>query len=534
MDYLIPGRLNQRLDSWKSIADYLSRDVRTVIRWEKERGLPVHRVPGGKKQAVFAFTEKLDAWLLSGVDDAPPSRGRTLAVLPFANQCGDPEFEYLADGLTESVISRLSQIPSLRVLARSTVFRYRGPNVDVLAAARELKAPMAVSGVLRSRADELQVSVELLNTNDGSQVWGVKRTEPLSNPWALEGKLAENIARELHVRLNGDERSRLTRLHTDDPEAMQLYWRSRYEFYKFSEEGIKTAMAMLQRAIARDPMYAKAHAALADCYSYLAFGYSSECPPRHWIKLACEAAQTAISLDESLAEAHVALALALPQLDLKLDMPEREFVRALELNPSLSQAHTYYSYLLLARRRFDEMAAHVTASVDLDPFSPAVLADGAALLGFAGRVDEALALADRSLSLGEPHAGPLYIAGFLHQMKGDYDRAIELLERAVQLTVMHTVPLGILGYLYAITGKPAKAQEIVTRLHNISKLQPAANFSLAIAYCGLGEKENALVNLEKAAEERISWMILVHIVPWFKSLRNEPRFQDLVHRLELD
>jgi TolB-like protein/Tfp pilus assembly protein PilF len=528
-----PGKPDQRLDSWKSIAEYLSRDVRTVIRWEKERGLPVHRIPGGKKQAVFAFTQPLDAWLMSRAGEINAESERVLAVLPFSNDSGRDDLNYLADGLTESLISRLSQIPTLRVLARSTVFRYRGPDVDPLAAARELKVQTVLTGVLRNRADQLQISLEMLNARDGSQIWGLQQTNKLDDTWEQEAGIADRIASQLRVHLGGDQQERLTKRFTTDAEALRLYWKSRYEFFKFSEQGIKSAIDMLQQAVARDPLYAKAHAALAECYSYLAFGYSSERPPREWIERAIEAARTAIRIDDTLAEAHVALALSLPQVDLELDLSECEFKRSLELNPSLAQAHIYYSYLLLAKGRVDKVEAHLTDAVGLDPFSPMLLADAAALFGFAGMADKGMALVNKALALDGENGAVLYIAGFLHQMKGEYECAIELLEQAVEKTIMHTVPLGILGNLYAVTGDVIGAHRMLARLNESLKRQPAAYFSRAIVYCGLGDNELALRDLERAAHERISWMVMVHRVPWFESLREDSRFQEIVRRLKL-
>jgi TolB-like protein len=195
MGELLSGLPSQRLDSWKSIAEYLSRDVRTVIRWEKERGLPVHRVPGGRKHSVFAFKRALDAWMLNTDTE------RVLAVLPFSNDSGEEDLDPLADGLTESLISLLSQIPTLRVLARSTVFRYRIPDLDPLAAARELKAQIALTGILRKHADQLQISLEMLDPYDGSQICGFQRMHSLDETWGHEGDIAEQIASALHAHL---------------------------------------------------------------------------------------------------------------------------------------------------------------------------------------------------------------------------------------------------------------------------------------------------------------------------------------------
>ena len=201
MGELVSGLPNQRLDSWKSIAEYLSRDVRTVIRWEKQRGLPIHRVPGGRKHSVFAFTGALDAWMMGSDEVSKPAGERVLAVLPLTNNSGESDLDYLAEGLTDSLISRLSQIPSLRVLARSTVGRYRSSEVDPIAAARELNAQIALSGILRKHADQLQISLEMLDPHDGSQICGVQRTLSLDQIWGREADIAEQIATALNVHL---------------------------------------------------------------------------------------------------------------------------------------------------------------------------------------------------------------------------------------------------------------------------------------------------------------------------------------------
>ena len=205
MGDLRSGPPNQRLDSWKSIAAYLSRDVRTAIRWEKERGLPVHRVPGGKKHSVFAFTRDLDAWLMHLDEHKNLARERLLAVLPLLNDSGEQDLDYLADGLTERLISRLAEFRKVRVLARSAVFRYRNSDLDALAAARELNVELALTGILRTHADRLQISLEMLDPQDGSQICGLQRTYGLKDAWTRESEIAEQLATSFQFHLSAEE-----------------------------------------------------------------------------------------------------------------------------------------------------------------------------------------------------------------------------------------------------------------------------------------------------------------------------------------
>ncbi len=526
------GLPNRRLDSWKEIAEYLSRDVRTVIRWEKDRALPVRRVPGGKKQAVFAFVNDLDSWLLG--DAAESSTARTLAVLPFVNESGDSTMEYLADGITENLISRLSQLPSLRVLARSTVFRYKGPDVDAVAAARALKVPMAIAGSVRVRGDRLHVGVELVNSRDGAQAWGWQHAQPTAEAWMVEQRIAQEIAEGLHLHLTGEQKNRLIKPHTGNAEAALLFLKSRYEWFKFSEDGMNAAIKYLEEAIACDPHYGKAHAALADCYWVLAIGMASDRPPKELMAKAYEAATTALACDDTLAEAHTSLAMCMTHYAFELESAERELQRALQLNPSLPLAHLFSAYALLARRRLDEAAAEAFAAVALDPLSPFYLVDGAAIMAYAGRIEDGMQLATKALSLGAFESGALFVMGFLHARKGDYPKAIELLERSVAETIINTVPLGVLGYVYAISGDTAGAEGVLRRLDELSKHRHTSHYSRAAVYCGLGDKDNALRSLELVYEERNPWVFFINVAPWCDCLRDDSRFTDLVHRLKLD
>lgn len=524
---------NRRLDSWKEIATYLSRDVRTVIRWEKERGLPVHRVPGGRKNAVFAFTESLDAWLMT---DVAPAESRLLAVLPFDNESGDAGLDYLCDGLTESLINRLAQSPQLRVLARSTVFRYRGSSTDVREAGRSLGVPIVLAGVVRQERDDIAVSAELVNTRTGLQLWGSRYLEPAPEIWALEPRIVGTIADELQLQLTPSQRERLTRASTRNPEAIRLYWRGRQFFQGLSSEGFQNAIACFQQAIALDPRYARAHAALSEVYGFMALGYSAERPEHELAQLAEKSARAALLCDPALAEAHCALGLALShQYDLR--QVETHLRRAIELQPSNAMARSLYAYARLSRGMLAEAVTQADSAVEVDPGSLMVQVDAAAILAYAGDLGRARELMDR-MRQSYVHAdgaipGWMYVYGLIHQLEGRYDEAIDVLERSTRADILHTLPLAILGYCYSQAGNPEGANDMLTRLASLPHERHAVHFSRAVIFAGLNQTEQALDALERGYEERNPWLFLMKVAPWFRAIRTQPRFRSLLERLDL-
>jgi eukaryotic-like serine/threonine-protein kinase len=524
---------SRRLDSWKEIAAYLSRDVRTVIRWEKERGLPIHRVPGGKKNTVFAFTEKLDSWLLT---DVTPPNSRLLAVLPFSNASNDPALDYLCDGLTESLINRLSQSQELRVLARSTVFRYRGADVDALAAGRALGVPIVVAGVVRQDRDDVVVGTELVNTRSGLQLWGSRYSQSIGDIWDLEIRVVDAIASELRLQLTSSERDRLTRAYTRNPEAMRFYWRGRQAFQKFSEEGFQQAIQCFEQAIALDPNYGKAHAAMAETYGFLALGYSAERPEAELVRLGEKAARTALACDPTLGEAHCALGILLAHT-CDLRKIEAEIQRAIELQPSNALARDLNAYALLSRGLFDEAICEIDIALELDPASVVILVDAAAINAYAGDLESARELMERAQQSftypGSADPSWMYVLGLIHQLQGDHEKAIDVLERSTASGIMHTIPLGILGYSYAKAGKRDKAEEVLDRLANLSPQRHAVHFSRAAIFAGLEKREQTLESLERGYEEKNPLLFLMNVAPWFEGMRSHPRFRAIVEQLDL-
>lgn len=524
---------NRRIDSWKEIAAYLKRDVRTVIRWEKERGLPVHRVPGGRKNAVFAFTASLDSWLMT---DATPADSRLLAVLPFDNGSGDAGLDYLCDGLTESLINRLAQSPQLRVLARSTVFRFRGPGRDAREAGRALGVPIVVAGVVRQEHEDIAVSAELVSTRTGQQMWGSRYVQPAPEVWALGPRIVGTIADELRLQLTPTDRERMTQASTKSPEAVRLYWRGRQRFQGLTSEGFQDAIAFYLKALALDPRYARAHAALAEVYGYLALGYSTERPALEMARLAEQSAREALRCDPGLGEGHCALAVSIAhQYD--LGQVESHLRRSIELQPSNATACAFYAYTRLCRGMLDEAVLQADRAVELDPAGMMIQVDCAAILAYAGDLARARELMDRMrqsfVPPGAAMPGWMYVLGLIHQLEGRFDEAIDVLERTTAADILHTLPLGILGYCHAMAGSAAKANQVLDRLAGLPAERHAVQFSRAVVLAGLNQGARALDALERGYAEKNPWLYLMKIAPWFDAIRDLPRYRALVERLGL-
>jgi TolB-like protein/Flp pilus assembly protein TadD len=517
-----------RLDSWKEIAEYLGRDVRTVIRWEKERGLPIHRVPGAKG-GVFASREEIDAWLHGG--PRPPAGPPRIAVLPFLNIL-EPSQDYVPQGMTENIIASLSRVPRVRVMAWSTVGRFRGPAADPRQVGQELKVNAVVTGRVAQRNGFWQVNVEIVDPSDGAQLWGKQFTKPALDLQTLPDRIAREILDGIEVRLNPQESQRLVPKLQVKPEAYDLYLRARYYFSEIAEGSFLRAIESLEKAIAIQPDYAQAYAELAQCYTFLAIGYG-DLPHRELLAKADVAARKAVELDDSLGEAHCALAVASVYHGWDWAFVEKEFKRAIELNPSYANAHGLYGTLLLALGRMDEALAEDLWANEVDPFSPLFSGDYAFHLTLAGRHDEALDHIRRVMQANPGVHLHKYILGVVHERMGRYTEAIEALEQSVAVGPAHTQPLGVLGYVYAVSGQREKAFGVLRRLEELAKTRPVSHFTKAFVFAGLADRESALASLEKAYEEGSAWLYMLKAYPWLASLHNEPRFQELVRRVGL-
>ena len=455
----------------------------------------------------------------------------SIAVLPFVNQNNDPETEYLSDGLTDSIINSLTQLTDLKVIARSSVFRYKGKQTDPIAVANELGVRAVLTGRIMQRGDRLTIGVELIDARDNKQLWGEQYERKLSDLLALQHEVAEEITSNLRLKLSGVEQERMAKHYTENTDAYQLYLKGRFYWNKRTGESIKKAIEYFDQAIEKDPAYALAYVGLADCYVVPA----NPQPPSEKMPKARAAAMRALELDERLAEAHTALARVLVVYDWNWAGAEKEFKRAIELNPRYAGAHQWYGGYLEMLGRRDESLAERRQALELDPLSLAVNFELAMAFYYAREYDKAIQQFQKTLQL-DPNF-PLVHAHLpaAYEQKGMYDEAIAGFQKGTALRggTEWSFSMSGLGHVYAVSGKKAEARVVLDELLLISRQEYVPADSIALVYAGLGEKDQAFAWLEKAYEEHAFKMAWLKVEPQWDSLRSDPRFADLVRRVGL-
>lgn len=455
---------------------------------------------------------------------------RSVAVLPFANEGGDPEMEYLSDGISESLINSLSQISRFKVIARTTVFRYKGKDVDPQAAGRELKVDTVLVGKVVRKGDSLIVQADLVDVADGTQLWGERYNRKMSDVLAVQEEIAGEISAKLQPRLTGEERERLAKRYTNDTDAYQLYLQGRYHWNKRTAEDLKKSVSYFEQAIARDSRFALAYAGLAD--SYIALPGYAAVPSREAQPKVAAAAMKALEIDDTLAEAHIVVAGLKHYYEWDFAGAEREYKRGIELSPNYAAAHQRYSEFLSTMGRHDEAIAVGERARELDPFSLVINSVLGRVLSTARQHDRAIEQLQKTLELDKNFALAQSFLGVAYLEKGMYEEAIRELKKGVALSVRNGEPLCYLGYAYAASGRRGEALKLLDEVQGLSggKVSP---YNVAIIYAGLGERDRAFEQLEKAYNGREEWLINLDVEKALDGLRSDPRFQDLLRRMGL-
>jgi eukaryotic-like serine/threonine-protein kinase len=457
----------------------------------------------------------------------------SVAVLPFTNESADPNLEYLSEGITENLINRLSQVPELRVVPRSTVFRYKGPNVDPLASARALGVRTVIVGKIAQRGETLSIQTELIDVTNESQLWGEQYNRRPTDLLTVQDDIAKGIVEKLRLRLSSTEQQRLTRRYTGSVEAYQLYLRGRYFWNKRTGEGMKKGIEYFRQAIDLDPGYSLAYAGLADSYNFLgAFGIAV-LPPGEAMPKAKSAAIKALEIDNSLAEAHTSLAFISLYYDWDWSAAERGFHRAIELNPNYAPAHQWYSHLLMARGRTRESIVEAKRAVELDPLSLAANMNLGWQYHWARQYDLAVEQLRKTLEMEPNFEQGRWGLGLAYEGKGLFEEAAKEFQKAVALSGGAAVYLASLGHAYAIGGRKADATRIRDELEERSKLSYVPPYWMATLCTGLGEKDQAFRWLDKAYEERSGGLSWLGIDPRLDSLRSDARLAALSQRVGL-
>ena len=453
----------------------------------------------------------------------------SVAVLPFANDSGDPDAEYLSDGITETLINNLSQVSNLRVVARSTVFRYQGKNIDPQKAGTDLHVRAVVSGRLLQRGSTLIVRAELMDVATGAQLWGGQYNRKPEDVFAFQDDLSREISEKLRLQLTGDEKQRLTKRYTEDAEAYRLYLKGRYHWNKRTPDGVQKAIEYFQQALEKDPAYSLAYAGLADTYAYLSF--FNVIPSRQAMPKAKAAAAKALEIDHDLAEAHVSLGYVSFTYEWDWLAAGEHFEQALALNPAYSKAHTFYALYLSSLGRSGEALAVAKRAFDLDPASPAVSHSLAVQLYLARKFDQASKQAHDTLEMDANFAVSYAVLGEAYVSKGMYREGLSALERYSTLSRSGAVSLALLGYLHARSGKRKKSLEMIEELKAASKQSFVPALFIALVYAGLDDKDQAFTWLDRAYEERFNRLAYLKVEVLWDPLRSDPRFTDLLRRV---
>jgi TolB-like protein len=455
----------------------------------------------------------------------------SLAVLPFVNAGGDPNAEYLSDGITESLINSVSQIPGIKVVSRASAFHYKGKDVGARTVGKELGVRAVLTGRIVQRGDALSIRAELVDARDDTHLWGEEYNRRLSDILAVQEEIATDISRKLRQRLTGEEKKRLTKRYTENAEAYGLYLKGRYHWNKRTGEDIQKGIEYFQQAIEKDPTYGLAYAGLADSYAILS--QYAGLPSRETFPKAKAAALKALEIEDALAQAHATLAFVHQSFDWDFSSAEKEFKRAIELDPKYPTVHHWYSLCLSYQGRHDQAIAEAERANELDPLSPIISNVRAAVFRQARQSDRAIEAARKTLELDKRFSQALLSLGLALEQKKSYPEAITVFEEAVSLSGRSIQAVADLGHAYAVSGRRQEAMRLIEELKGWSEqgYDPLANIGLV--HAGLGQNDEAMPWLEKAYQARSYWLMFLalKVDPRWDALRSDARFQDLLRRI---
>jgi TolB-like protein len=456
---------------------------------------------------------------------------RLIAILPFENVGGDPELEYLSDGITESIIHSLSQLPHVRVMARSTVFRYRGQGIDPQAVGRDLRLHAVLTGRVVTRGDTLTIGAELVEVQNGWRMWGDVYTRNISDIFAVQEDIAKEISSNLSLRLTGEERKVFAKLYPGNVEAYRDYLKGRYYCNKMTPDALRRSVGCFQQAIEKDPDYALAYAGLADAFNLFAFfGLRSA---KKVMPLAKEAALKALELDETVAEAHVTLGSIRDIYDWDWPAGEREYQRALQLSPNYPAAHHGYAHHLAELGQTQEAMREILKAQELDTLSLVYSMEIAWNWFMAREYDRALKQSFKTLEMEPLFTPAQHTQGLAYEQMGKHEEAIAAFQRALTGSEGNPVPLAALAHVYAAAGRRLEAEEKLNELRQLAREAYVPPYWLALTHTGLGEKDAGFEWLERAYEEHDVWLVWLKREPRFDVLRSDPRFEHLLRCIGL-
>ena len=464
----------------------------------------------------------------------------SLAILPFVNDTNDPSADYLSDGITESIINSLSQLPTLKVMSRNASFRLKGSGMDPQEAGRNLNVGAVLNGRLLKVGDRWLIRTELIKVDDGSQLWGAEYNTTLADLFSVQDEVSKKISESLRLRLTGEDEEKLSKRYTQDVEAYQLYLKGRYHWNKRNEQGFRTGIDFFKRAEEKDPTFALAFSGLADCYALLCdIGVVA---PVDEMPKAKAAAQKAVDADPTLAEAYTSRAFVRLSYDWNWIGAESDFQQAIKLNPMYPTAHQWYASYLMQMGKFDRAKAEIEQAHNLDPLSPIISSNTGLYSYYEKKYDDAISKYKVTLQSDPDFWVAHHYLALAYVQKGMYDEAISELRALIKAPPTGPIPDNVveseteasasLGFAYAMAGKTAEAQAILKQLQALSSRRYVSGLYFAIVYAGLKDNDHAMEALNRAFSSKHPGLVLIRIEPMFDGLRSDPRFQELVKRFE--
>lgn len=566
------GPSEDRLDSWKEIAAYLKRDVTTVQRWEKREGMPVRRHLHDRMGSVYAYPGELDSWrserdagagaaegeangasekargawpvltlvvlglVVAGgsawfwrhrnAEQSASSRIRSIAVLPLQNLSGNPEQDYLADGMTEALIGQLATIQGLRVISRTSSMQFRGTRSSVPEIAKKLNVQAVVEGSVIRSGDRIRITAQLIQGDSDMHLWSGTFDRELRDVLALQSDVARGIARKIEIAV-GAKSGVLVPARTVAPAVYESYLKGRFELNKGTRKGLEEALRQFQGAIDADATFAPAYAGMAGAYSKLGSVFMGASPREVRPKMLA-AVNKALELDPDLVEARILLADAL-QKDWQWTKAEEEYKQAMAHNPNDAGALSGFSSWLLCQGRIQEALEWERRARELDPLGFDDVFIGWILFQ-ARRYDDAIGELRSILAVEPENPTALWFLGFALIGAGRFDEAVVTLERTAAVSDRSSAVLGVLVHAYVGAGRRADALRVLDELHRRRKAGYVPAGAFLNAYLGLGDTEEAFVWLGRAADERSNITQFLKVHPFFDRLRNDPRFAVFLHR----
>jgi serine/threonine protein kinase len=519
--YSLMNESPEPLVRYKSnIPDELQRIVDKAL--EKNRGM--------RYQYIDELRTDLKK-LSKGIESSVEKQSASIAVLPFMNLSADKEQEYFCDGMAEEIINALTQVEGLQVVARTSAFSFRGKEIDIREIGRKLNVKTVMEGSVRKSGNRLRITVQLINVADGYHLWSERYDREMQDIFTVQDEISLTIVDRLKVKLLEKDKAKLVKRYTDDPEAYSHYLNGRYFWYRRYEGGLQKGIDCFKLAIDQDPLYALAYVGIADCYNQFGlwgFLHPEEAYPK--AKVACT---KALEIDNTLAEAHASLGWINMFYDRDWVEAEKEYKRAIELNPNYATVHYYYALYLGAVGRGIEGVAEAKKSVDLDPLC---LVHNA-ILGFElyckHQIDEAIDQLRKTLEMESNFAVTCLFLGLSYMGKERWGEAIASLKKFADLWQSSPFTIGFLGFAYGMSGLKNEATSMLDQLNELSQQKYVSSLYKALVYIGMGKKDQAFEYLYKAHDERESWMVCLKVAPFMDTLRSDPRYDVLLMKMGL-